>query len=203
MPLFQLRIHSGRRWKHILGISKQTAQQSTQFSGYLSSMGTQEMVMSAPLFLCFCRTRVRCKISLVEFGARLVDAPNSQIARGNRRLGGKVSHLDEVHVVHAVKVVTWQDQDVFQVLILRILVKKRMHLSEHCTSSTARHHVKRSLRQDQLWQPIIRDKDLSNERFPINQLTSNNHKYCRTASAVPWNHSLPPSPGVWVAAKTC
>jgi hypothetical protein len=34
-------------------------------------------------------------------------------------------------------------------------------------------------------------------------LTSNNHMYCRTASAGPWNQFSPPTPGLWVAAKTC
>lgn len=33
--------------------------------------------------------------------------------------------------------------------------------------------------------------------------TSKTQVNCRTASAVPWNHRLPASPGVWVAAKTC
>lgn len=32
--------------------------------------------------------------------------------------------------------------------------------------------------------------------------TSNNQMNCLTASAVPWNHFFPDSPGVWVAANT-
>lgn len=33
--------------------------------------------------------------------------------------------------------------------------------------------------------------------------SANSHEYCRTASAVPWNHSVPPVPGVCDAASTC
>ena len=33
-------------------------------------------------------------------------------------------------------------------------------------------------------------------------MSSNSQLYWRTASAVPWNHSLPPRPGVRVAAST-
>jgi hypothetical protein len=43
--------------------------------------------------------------------------------------------------------------------------------------------------------------------FSINEKsqspTSKTHINCLTASAVPWNHFFPASPGVWVAAKTC
>ncbi len=33
--------------------------------------------------------------------------------------------------------------------------------------------------------------------------SAKSHEYWRTASAVPWNHSVPPVPGVCVAARTC
>lgn len=33
--------------------------------------------------------------------------------------------------------------------------------------------------------------------------TSKTQINCLTASAVPWNHCIPASPGVWVAARTC
>ena len=32
--------------------------------------------------------------------------------------------------------------------------------------------------------------------------SAKSHEYCRTASAVPWNHSVPPVPGVCDAAST-
>ena len=48
----------------------------------------------------------------------------------------------------------------------------------------------------------LRDREIRGQELKWKRCTSNNHKYCLTASAVPWNQSSPFSPGVWVAAKT-
>lgn len=37
--------------------------------------------------------------------------------------------------------------------------------------------------------------------MPSRTASSNSHMYCRTASAVPWNHAL--LTGLWLAASTC
>ncbi len=37
--------------------------------------------------------------------------------------------------------------------------------------------------------------------MPSRTVSSNSHMYCRTASAVPWNHAL--LTGLWLAASTC
>ena len=37
--------------------------------------------------------------------------------------------------------------------------------------------------------------------MPSRTVSSKSHMYCRTASAVPWNHAL--LTGLWLAARTC
>jgi hypothetical protein len=85
--------------------------------------------------------------------------------------------LHKVHVVHAVQVVACASQP------------------QHAALSVP----PRSRRRAQAGAP---DR-MTTSSTSLFLTSANSQEYWRTASAVPWNHSVPPVPGVCVAASTC
>lgn len=72
---------------------------------YLSSMGTQETVISAFDSMCFCKNQT---INEKNVHMKLSDDKDK-------------TNLHKVHVIHPIEMITRQDQDMFHILCLGIL----------------------------------------------------------------------------------
>lgn len=139
----------------------------------LSSTGTQATEISAPLSTCFCKTTRHLDFFFYNTQIKCKNNLCSRISTWSSP--GQSPYNPSYTDDHQIELV--------------------------CSLCVWALHPCKKIRQVKTGKAIT-SRDKSTISWDDTRQTSNSHRNCLTASAVPWNHRFPDSPVVWVAAST-